>query len=89
MKYELAVADLCRYVKQATGIQEQLSKSLKHEGDTRPWTLMYRRAESVEASYEDLVTVLTAKNRLELIANVNRELNKEMIELTKYQDRGR
>ena len=44
---------------------------------------MYRRAESVEASYEDLVTVLTAKNRLELIANVNRGLNKEMMELTK------
>jgi len=40
---------------------------------------MYRRAESVEASYEDLVTVLTAKNRLELIANVNRGLNKEMM----------
>jgi len=77
--YELAVADLCRYVKQATGIQEQLSKSLKHGGDTRPWTSMYRRAESVEASYEDLVTVLTAKNRLELIANVNRGLNKEMM----------
>ena len=83
VEYESAVADLCRYVKQATGIQEQLRKSLKHGGDTRPWTSMYRRAEAVEASYEDLVTVLTTKNRLELIANVNRGLNKAIMELTR------
>jgi len=53
--YETAVSDLCRYVKQATAIQEWLPKSLKHGGDTRSWTSMYRRAESVEASYESLV----------------------------------
>jgi len=44
---------------------------------------MFRRAEAVEASYEVLVTVLTTKNRLELIAGVNRTFNKEIRDLTK------
>jgi len=61
--YETAVSDLCRYVKQATGIQEQLPKSLKHGGDTRPWTSMYRRADAVEASYEQLVSILTTRGK--------------------------
>lgn len=60
-EYETAVSDLCRYVKQATGIQEQLPVSLKHGGDTRPWISMYRRAQSVETSYETLASVLTAR----------------------------
>ena len=81
--YDEGISDLCRYVKQATGIQEQLPKSLKHGGDTRPWTSMYRRAESVDASYDALVNILKEKNKLELIANVNRSLNKEIMLLTK------
>ena len=81
--YETAIAELCRYVKQSTGLQEQLPKSLKHGGDTRPWTSMYRRSESVEDSYEALVTVLTARNKLELVAKVNRGVNRELMELTK------
>lgn len=81
--YESAISDLCRFAKQSTGIQEQLPKSLKHGGDTRPWVSMFRRAESVECSYEALVTVLTKKNRLELIAGVNRTLNREILDLTK------
>ena len=60
-EYETAVSDLCRYAKQATAVQEQLPAALKHGGDTRPWTSMFRRAESVEKSYETLVTVLTAR----------------------------
>jgi len=55
-EYESAISELCCYVKQATGIQEQLLMALKHGGDTRPWTSMFRRAESVEKSYETLVT---------------------------------
>ena len=81
--YETAIAELCRYVKQSTGLQEQLPKSLKHGGDTRPWTSMYRRSESVEDSYEALVTVLTARNKLALVAKVNRGVNRELMELTK------
>ena len=80
--YETAVSDLCRYVKQATGIQEQLPVSLKHGGDTRPWTSMCRRAESVEKSYETLVSVLTTRGKLELVAKVNRELNAEILKIT-------
>jgi hypothetical protein len=80
--YDEGMSDLCRYVKQATGIQEQLPKSIKHGGDTRPWTSMNRRAESVDASYDSLVNVLKEKNRLELIANVNRSLNTEILQLT-------
>jgi len=61
--YEMVVSDLCRYVKQATGIQEQLPKSLKHGGDTRPCISMHRRADAVEASYETLVNVLTTPGK--------------------------
>jgi predicted DNA-binding protein (MmcQ/YjbR family) len=43
---------------------------------------MHRRADAVEKSYESLVKVLTEKNRLELIANVSRFLNREIIEVT-------
>jgi hypothetical protein len=82
LTYENAISDLCRFAKQATGIQEQLTTSLKHGGNTRPWLAMYRRAESVEKSYESLVKVLTDKSRLELIANVSRVLNKEIMEIT-------
>jgi len=80
--YETAISELCRFVKQSTGLQEQLPKSLKHGGDTRPWVSMHRRAESVESSYEALVGVLTAKNKLELIGNVNRNVNREIMEVT-------
>ena len=81
--YETAISELCRFAKQSTGIQEQLPRSLKHGGDTRPWVSMYRRAESVDCSYEVLVTVLTAKNRLELVAAVNRSFNREVMEVTR------
>lgn len=43
---------------------------------------MHRRAESVDSSYEALVGVLTAKNKLELIGNVNRNVNREVMEVT-------
>ena len=55
--YESAISEVCRFVKQPTGIQEQLPKSLKHDGDTRPWVSMFRRAESVEASYDSMLSV--------------------------------
>jgi len=58
LEMKTAIADLCRYVKQASGVQEQLPISLKHCGDTRPWTSMFRCAESVEKCYEALVSVL-------------------------------
>jgi len=64
--YEVAIGELCHYTKQATGIQEQLPKSLKHGGDTRPWVSMFRRSQAVEASYDYdvLVTVLSGKTDL-------------------------
>jgi hypothetical protein len=75
--YETSISDLCRYVKQSTGLQEQLPMSLKHGGDTRPWISMFRRAQSVESSYETLVTLLTARNKLDAIANVKTERSTE------------
>jgi hypothetical protein len=69
--YETAVSELCRYVKQATGIQEQLPKSLKHGGDTRPWTSMYRRADAIEASYETLVGVLTSRGKYNIQCSIS------------------
>jgi hypothetical protein len=80
--YENAISELCRFAKQATGVQEQLTVSLKHGGNTRPWVAMYRRAESVEKSYDSLVKVLTDKCRLELLAGVSRAMNKEIMEIT-------
>jgi len=81
--YESAISELCRFVKQSTGLQEQLPMSLKHGGNTRPWVSLFRRAESVECSYEALVAVLEGKERLDLIASVNRSLNRDMIEITR------
>ena len=60
----------------------QSHSSMGETGDTRPWVSMYRRAEAVEASYDVLVTVLTTKNRLELVANVNRSLNRAIMQIT-------
>lgn len=34
---EVAAAALCKYVKQATGIQEALPVSIKHRGNTPKW----------------------------------------------------
>jgi len=44
---------------------------------------MFWRSESVEDSYDTLVTVLTCKNRLELIAGVNRTFNRDVMEITR------
>ena len=46
--YETAVSDFSRYVKQTTGIQQQFPKSIKHGGDTRPWTSKCQKAETVQ-----------------------------------------
>ena len=81
--YETAVSDLSRFVKQSTAIQEQLPKSLKYGGDTRPWTSMFRRADAIECSYEVLVGLLTNKSKLNLVAAVNRSFNREIMELTR------
>ena len=47
-----------------------------------PWVSLFRRAESVEFSYEALVNILSAKDRLELVANVNRAFNRDVMEIT-------
>ena len=71
------------YAKQTTGLQEQLPMSLKYGGDTRPWVAMFKRAEAVEASYDTLVTLMTRRGKLDLIANVSRAFNKEIMYITK------
>lgn len=81
-EYESAISELCRYAKQASGFQEQLPTSLKHGGDTRPWVSMFRRADSVEKSFDVLVPKLTEKGRLELIAKVSRSFNREILAIT-------
>ena len=47
-EYEEAACILCKYVKQATGIQETLPVSIKHGGNTRPWTSICRRSDSID-----------------------------------------
>ena len=81
-KYEDAAAALCKYVKQATGIQEALPVSIKHGGNTRPWTSIYRRAHSIHESYTKLSEKLTERGRLPLLAAVNKDLNKQILDVT-------
>lgn len=44
---------------------------------------MFRRADSVEESYDALVALLTTKDKLSCIANVSRTFNREIKEITK------
>jgi hypothetical protein len=44
---------------------------------------MFERAQAVESSYETFVTVLTQRSKLELVANVSRTSNKEILEITR------
>lgn len=80
--YEESSSSLVTFVKHSSGIQEQLPCSLKHGGDTRPWTALYRRADSIEKSYSSLEDILKTKGKLLLIANVDRALNKEILFIT-------
>lgn len=80
--YEDSSSSLVTFVKHSSGIQEQLPCSLKHGGDTRPWTALHRRADSIEKSYSCLEDILKTKGKLLLIANVDRALNKEILLIT-------
>jgi hypothetical protein len=57
--------------------------SLKYGGDTRPWVAMFKRAETVEASYDILVTLMTRRGKLDFIANVSRAFDKEIMNIAK------
>ena len=81
-KYEEAAATLCKYVKQATGIQETLPVSIKHGGTTRPWTSIYRSAHSIHESYTKLSEKLTERVKLPLLAAVDNELNEQIRDVT-------
>lgn len=80
--YEQAISALCTFVKQSAGIQEQLPETLKHGGNTRPWTSIYRRAASVHTSYDTLIPILDARKRPELIQNVDRKVNEELMTIS-------
>ena len=82
-KYEEAAATLCKYVKQATGIQETLPVSIKHGGTTHPWTSIYRSAHSIHESYTKLSEKLTERVKLPLLAAVDKELNEQIRDVTK------
>ena len=76
-EYEEATSILCKYVKQDTGIQETLPVSIKHGGNTRPWTSIYRRSHSIDKSYMKLSEKLTER-RLTILAAVDKCLNDEV-----------
>ena len=77
-KYEDTVANLCKYVMQATGIQETFPVSIKHRGNTRPWTSIYHRAHSIHESYTKLSEKLTERVKLPRLAAVDKELNEKI-----------
>ena len=82
-KYEDAAAALCKYVKQATRIRETLPVSFKQGGNTRPWTSIYHRAHSIHESYTKLSEKLTERVRLPLLAVVDKDLNKQILDVKK------
>ena len=61
-----------------TGIQETLPVSIKHGGNTRPWTSIYRRSHSIDKSYMKLSEKLTERGRLSILAAVDKCLNDEV-----------
>lgn len=63
------------YAKTTTGVREQLPCTLKHGGNTRPWISLFRRADSIEKSYDALIDVLKGRNKLQLIVAVETDLN--------------
>ena len=77
-EHEDAVCILCKYVKQATGIQETLPVSIKHSGNTHPWTSIYRRSHSINKSYMKLSEKLTERGRLPFLAAVDKCLNDQV-----------
>ena len=68
------------FAKKASSIQEQLPRSLKAGGDTRPWTGLHARHSALAASFSTLVALLTEKNRLDLVTDFNTRLNAELVE---------
>ena len=55
---------------------------LKHGGNTRPWTSIYHRAHSIHESYAKLSEKLTERVRLPLLAAVDKDLNKQILDVT-------
>ena len=81
-KYENAVANLCKYAKHATGIQETLPVSIKYGGNTRTWISIHRCAHSFYESYTKLSGKLTESVKLPLLAAVNKEMNEQIRDVT-------
>ena len=70
-------------MKQTTGIQEALHVSIKHGGNTRPCTSMYRRSHSIHERHAKLSEKLTERARLPLLAAVDKDLNEQILDVTK------
>lgn len=60
--FNTAVKDIRKYVQQSGGIQENLEKTIKSNSGTRPWRSYFNVHDSLNTSYEQLLTILRRRN---------------------------
>ena len=60
--FNTAAKDIRKYVQQSGGIQENLEKTIKGFGGTRPWRSYFNVHDSLNTSYEQLLAILRHRN---------------------------
>lgn len=71
--------ELVRFANQASGIQSNLPKSLKHGGETRPWRSLTDMFSSILDSREALIPMLRDRKKEQLIARIDVDLLKDVV----------
>lgn len=71
--------DLVRFANQASGIQSNLPKSLKHGGETRPWRSLSDIFSSILESREALIPLLRDRKKEQLIARLDVDLLQDVV----------
>jgi len=72
--------DIVSYANKTSGLQSCLPTSLKHGGETRPWRSLSGMFSSVDASREALVRELKPRKKEHLIARIDVDLLKDIVE---------
>jgi len=75
--------ELVKYANQASGVQSNLPKSLKHGGETRPWRSLTDMFSSISASRDALVPLLRERKKEQLIARIDVDLLHEVVSFVK------
>lgn len=75
--------ELVKYANQASGVQTNLPKSLKHGGETRPWRSLTDMFSSISASRDALVPLLRERKKEQLIVRIDIDLLHEVVSFVK------